>query len=106
MKRVLMLGCALFALAGCGGGGGGTHTAAAPPTDAVVPAETSPAEGSPTTGQPLQHAVPTAQPTDQLATGWRYRFEMIAPPNDNFAITNREFYLFFKPDTSAVHFRI
>ena len=109
MKRVLTVGCALLALAtfgGCGGGGAGTHTDATPPTDAVVPAETTPAQGSPTTGQPLQHAVPTAQPSEQLATGWRYRFEMIAPPNDNFAITNREFYLFFKPDTNAVHFRI
>jgi hypothetical protein len=108
MKRVLSVACALFAmgvLGGCGGGGA-QHPSAEPPTDAVVPAAPTTSQGSPTTGQPLQHDVPTNQPGDPLATGWRYRIEMSAPPNDNFAITNRDFYLFFKPDTSAVHFRI
>ena len=107
MKRVPSVACALFAIGILGGcGGSAPPPSAAPPTDAVVPAAPTTAQGSPTSGQPVQHAVPTDQPSDALATGWRYRIEMTAPPNDNFAITTREFYLFFKPDTSAVHFRI
>jgi hypothetical protein len=74
------------ALAGCGGGGAvGEGPAASPP------------------------AAPSAPPASaaaQLASGWRYRFTMVSPANDNFAITTRELYLYFRPDTSAVHFQL
>jgi hypothetical protein len=105
MKRALSALIVLAVFAGCGGGPQQRPTAA-PPTDAVVPANPPPAKGSPPTGQALSEDVPTKLPTDQLATGWRYRFDMISPPNDKMAITDRDFYLYFKPDTNAVHFQV
>ncbi|HKA23358.1 MAG TPA: hypothetical protein VKF80_00120 [Candidatus Eisenbacteria bacterium] len=38
--------------------------------------------------------------------GYQYRFRMINPPNDNNAITEREVYLWFWPDTTRVWFRL
>jgi hypothetical protein len=98
----------LCVLAGCGGG-----TVSHSP-DAGVPPGASPTSngtqintpGAPPTGQAVSQPVPNKPPTDQLATGWRYRFDMISPGNDNSAITTREMYLFFKPDTAAVHFQV
>jgi hypothetical protein len=113
MKRVAPVACAMVAmamatgmLAGCGGGAAQNPPAGAPPSDAVAPATNPSAPGSPPTGQPLAETVPSTPPTDALATGWRYRFDMISPPNDKFAITDRDFYVYFKPDTNAVHFQI
>ena len=64
------------ALAGCGGGAADVAPSVAPP------------------------ASPPA------ASGWRYRFDMISPANVNFGVTTREVYLYFRPDTTAVHFQI
>jgi hypothetical protein len=44
--------------------------------------------------------------TQALSTGWKYRFEMTAPANDKFAITDRDYYLYFRPDSAAVHFQV
>ena len=41
-----------------------------------------------------------------LATGWKYHFEMTAPQNEKFGVTDRDFYLYFRPDTSAVRFQV
>ena len=68
------------ALSGCGGGAVDTAPSAAPP--------------------------PPAPAAEKLATGWRYRFDMISPANDNFGVTTREVYLYFRPDTTAVHFQL
>jgi hypothetical protein len=38
--------------------------------------------------------------------GYQYRFRMVSPPNDNNAITEREVYLWFWPDTTRVWFRM
>lgn len=108
MKRVVHLSLGLLAMAmfgGCGGGAAQNPPAAAP-TDAVTKSAAEPAAGSPTTGTPLSDTVPTKPPSDALATGWKYRFDMISPPNDKFSITDRDFYVYFKPDTNAVHFQI
>lgn len=88
LVRVLALPILLFA-AGCGG-------SAAPPPAA------SPAPGK--TGSPSPTAGGTA--ADRLGTGYRYRFNMTAPPNDNNAITEREVYLYFWPDTTRLSFRL
>jgi hypothetical protein len=40
------------------------------------------------------------------AVGYQYRFRMVSPPNDNNAITEREVYLWFWPDTTRVWFRM
>src|SRR5688572_24423571 len=48
----------------------------------------------------------SSQGTDRLASGYLYRFDMTSPANDNFAITTREVYLYFRPDTTAVHFQL
>lgn len=86
LARVLATGLAAAALAGCGGG-------------AAV-------DTAPSAAPPAAPAAPPASTAGQLASGWRYRFNMIAPANDNFAITTRELYLYFRPDTSAVHFQL
>ena len=78
-------------LAGCGGGTVAQSPSAAAPPGAPVPAAS---------------ASPPASNAGQLSSGWRYRFEMISPANDNFAITTRELYLYFRPDTTAVSFQI
>lgn len=111
MKRVVPVACAVMAmfvavLPGCGGGAAQHPPAAAPPSNAVAPATNPSAPGSPPTGQPVSEIVPSKPPSDALATGWRYRFDMTAPPNDKFSITDRDFYVYFKPDTNAVHFQI
>ncbi len=31
---------------------------------------------------------------------------MVSPPNDHFAVTDRDFYLSFRPDTAAVRFQV
>lgn len=71
------------ALAGCGGGAVDSAPSAAPPP-----------------------APPRAAEAEKLSSGWKYRFDMISPANDNQAITTREMYLYFRPDTTAVHFQI
>src|SRR5215813_10117376 len=94
----LVLAGSFAALAGCGGGG---HSSSAPPTAELPPGQAPPkptvvtTQGAPPTGQAVTEQVPVKPASDALATGWRYRFQMTAPPNDNFAITTREMYLFF-----------
>jgi hypothetical protein len=95
----------LVLFAGCGGGST-QHAPQVAPSDAVTPPAQSSESGQPTTGQPNMEPVPTNAATDPLATGWLYRFDMTSPPNDNFAIRDRNFHVFFKPDTSAVFFQI
>jgi hypothetical protein len=117
---LLVLGCAFVALvaAGCGGGtaqqtasasppppapqGSAPQTATPQPTskDPLTPATTEPATGSEPTGAPSQTSA------GELASGWRYRFDMTSPANDNFGVTTRELYMYFKPDTGAVAMRI
>ena len=75
-----------LALAGCGGGAVENAPSAAVPAPAPAP--------------------PNAAEAAKLSSGWKYRFDMIAPPNDNQAITTREMYLYFRPDTNAVHFQV
>jgi hypothetical protein len=113
MKRDVAVACALVAmtvsiavLGGCGGGAAQHPPAAAPPSSAVAPATNPSAPGSPSTGQSVSEPVNSQAPSDPLATGWRYRFDMTAPPNDKNSITDRDFYVYFKPDTNAVHFQI
>lgn len=109
MMRVLRVASVLMAMVmfgGCGGGAAQNPPAAAPPSDAVAPATPPSAPGAPTTGQALSDVVPAQPTSDPMASGWRYRFDMVSPANDKFAITDRDFYLYFKPDTSAVHFQI
>ena len=100
-RALLALGAlavlAVPALAGCGGGAEQNPPAAAP--TAGAPADTT----APNAPAP---ALPAAPSTDRLATGYRYRFTMTAPPNDNSAVTTREVYLYFRPDTSAVQFQV
>jgi hypothetical protein len=89
---VLVTALWLAILAGCGGGA------------AQAPPDAAPA-GAPASLEEAEPPPPAASP-GQLASSWRYRFDMIAPANDNFAITTREVYLYFKPDTTAVTFQI
>lgn len=76
---------------GCGGGSPDVHTATPP-------------------GAPPSNVPAPIQGGDQRATqqgsGWLYRFDMESPPDDNFGVTTREFYMYFKPDTNYVGFRI
>ena len=74
-------------LAGCGGGTLDTT----PPPGAAPPQAQAPAP---------------AAAAEKLSTGWKYRFDMVSPANDNDAITTREMYLYFRPDTIAVHFQV
>jgi len=115
VRKPGLCGLIAFALAacvaaGCGGGSAQHPPQAGPQTDAVRPPDNAPAPGTtpgaPPSGQALSEPVPTTMPTTELATGWRYRFDMTTPPNDNFAITDRNVYLYFKPDTAAVHFQM
>ncbi|MEO6463220.1 MAG: hypothetical protein ABIP29_09105 [Candidatus Eisenbacteria bacterium] len=85
LALALVPACLAGALAGCGGGAVDTAPSAAPP-----PAP----------------APPRAAEAEQLSSGWKYRFDMISPANANQAITTREMYLYFRPDTTAVHFQI
>lgn len=71
----------VVAASGCGSGGAQNPPAAAPPPG-------------------------SSQGTDRLASGFLYRFDMTSPANDNFAVTTREVYLYFRPDTTAVHFQL
>jgi hypothetical protein len=80
----------MLASTGCGGGGASN----APPASAPPPAGAPASAGS------------TGNSAASLNTGYRYRFNMIAPPNDNNAITEREVYLYFWPDTSRVWLRL
>jgi len=79
-------------LAGCGGG---AHEVETTPPPAAAAAQTPDTTG-----------VVTGRAAEQIGTGYRYRFRMIAPANDNNAITEREVYLWFWPDTSRVWFRL
>ena len=78
--------CAL--VAGCGG--------------AVPPAVTPDAAPD---GQGSEDTLVAPDPS-KLGSGYRYRFQLNSPSNDNFAITEREVYLYFWPDTSRVTFRM
>ena len=80
------------ALAGCGGG---AHRAETTPPPAASDVRSVDSTG-----------VVTGRTAEQIATGYQYRFRMISPANDNNAITEREVYLWFWPDTSRVWFRL
>src|SRR5262245_36110870 len=80
----------LPAVTGCGGG-----------TVNTSPATTPPAASS----DEVPNA-PAPPPGQKLSSGWRYRFDMISPANDNFGVTTREVYLYFRPDTTAVFFQL
>lgn len=84
-----------LSLAGCGGGASDTA-----PSAAVPP----PSSGG-TTLPGTEIGAPTGEPNEKLATGWKYRFDMVSPANENDAITTRELYLYFRADTIAVHFQ-
>lgn len=96
---LLVLLAVLGSAAGCGGGTVNTAPA--------VTAKTPPPPPEPAAQPPMAPA-PNTRPTDgtTMATGWKYRFDMISPPNQNFGITTREVYLYFRPDTSSVGFRL
>jgi hypothetical protein len=85
----IALAIGAFALAGCGGGAAQNTPAVEPPPPAETP-----------TGAPSQNSAA------ELATGWRYRFEMTSPQNENFGVTTRELYMYFRPDTNAVFMRV
>jgi hypothetical protein len=61
---------------------------------------------------PGAHVVQTSDSTKVVVhgnpsgKGYQYRFRMISPANDNNAITEREVYLWFWPDTTRVWFRL
>ena len=73
-----------------------------------MPTSKDPIQPAPTTqaGDSAPTGAQTANSAAELASGWRYRFDMISPQNDNFGVTTRELYMYFKPDTSAVSMRI
>ena len=97
---LLVLVAVLGSAAGCGGGGSVNTAPTAAPTTAPPP-PTAPDQA------PIAPA-PNTRPTDgtTMASGWKYRFDMVEPANTNFGITTREVYLYFRPDTSSVGFRL
>lgn len=117
---LLVLGGALLAgtVAGCGGGASQQQPAASPPPpgaqggspQTATPQPTSKDPLTPATTEPVSETAPTGAPSQssaaELASGWRYRFDMTSPANDNFGVTTRELYMYFKPDTGAVAMRI
>ncbi len=119
VATLLVLGGAISvtALTGCGGGTAQQTADASPPPapppagspqgapqptskDPLVPAPVEPSTASTPTGAPSQTSA------SELATGWRYRFDMTSPQHENFGVTTRELYMYFKPDTGAVSMRI
>jgi hypothetical protein len=99
MRRVLwgwMLGLCVAAAAGCAGDKHAPATTL-PPAEGVPPADFSKEAGNQT---------PTVPTTGVIGAGYRYRIDMVSPPNDNNAITERAVYLYFWPDTTRVWFRL
>lgn len=96
---VLVLAAAfvLGSAAGCGGGAVNTGPSAAPKPAPVAERDQAPVAPAP------QARVPDGT---SLATGWKYRYDMISPQNSNFGVTTREVYLYFRPDTTSVGFRL
>ena len=105
------------ALAGCGGSVAPPETApppgpagapasgptGAPPPGAVPPGAPPPGTGGAVPGDPRL----TSQPADGLlSTGWRYRFDLVSPANENNAIRERAVDLYFWPDTTRVWFQL
>jgi hypothetical protein len=102
---------ALAAVAGCGGGSVNTEPSAAPKPASTTPPPPPPSVVPGTEAQATQPPVapaPQARVPDgtALATGWKYRYDMISPANSNFGVTTREVYLYFRPDTTSVGFRL
>jgi hypothetical protein len=95
---LLIASLVAVAATGCGGG-----AAENPPATGAPPAVSTSTGGHTVPARPAEDAGQAAQ---SMATGWRYRFEMTNPPNDNFGVTTREVYLYFKPDTTAVYMQI
>ena len=101
-RAALLVACALFvgSVAGCGGGS--TNAA---PNPAPKPASSGPVAQS--DQAPIAPAPQARVPEGSaLATGWKYRYDMISPANSNFGVTTREVYLYFRPDTTSVGFRV
>ncbi len=91
----------LGSTSGCGGGSVNTGPSAMP-----KPVSTAPAVGAPDQA-PVAPAPQTRVPDgNPLSTGWKYRYDMISPANTNFGVTTREVYLYFRPDTTSVGFRV
>jgi len=93
---ILTLVAVFGSTAGCGGGAANQAPAVVPrsahETSAQAPVAPAPEARAPVGGT--------------LATGWKYRFDMISPANQNFGVTTREVYLYFRPDTTSVGFRL
>jgi len=99
LATLFAAGALLVGSAGCGGGAA-HHPPSATPKPASAPV--AQADQAPIAPAP-QPRVPEGS---ALATGWKYRFDMISPPNTNFGVTTREVYLYFRPDTTSVGFRV
>src|SRR5258708_29987800 len=69
-------------------GGGFVRPASASEVDAptLAPPDTAAAATVDSTG--------TDATTESLASGWKYHFDMTAPQNDKFGVTDRNFYLY------------
>ena len=85
---------------GCGGGGEAPATT--PDNPAAIPGSAS---GEAPAATP-EGGIAPAPGAGGPSTGYTYRFRMTSPANDNFAITEREVYLWFWPDTTKVLFRL
>ena len=100
---LLLLSAAVVAsfAPGCGGGSANTGPTVVPKTPASGPVVEAPDQA------PVAPAPDTRQTNGtSMATGWKYRYDMISPPNSNFGVTTREVYLYFRPDTNSVGFRL
>jgi len=86
---------ALVAILGLGGA---RHARAAEPK--------APEPAAPDTGEVAPGDTSADATTESLASGWKYRFDMTAPQNEKFGVTDRNFYLYFRPDTAAVKFQV
>jgi hypothetical protein len=104
-----------MAATGCGGGASQQSPSGAPPAagsppngSQPLPTSKDPIQPAPTlpTGDSTPTGAPSSNSAAELSSGWRYRFDMISPSNENFGVTTRELYMYFKPDTNAVSMRI
>jgi len=90
LGTLLLVSLLVWGLSGCGAGG--------------EPPASTPGLG--TGGSTTDPRETAAINPYQLGSGYKYIFRMVSPSNDNFAITDREVYLYFWPDTSRVAFKL